>query len=305
MSSSRASHATQTRSRVTGGILPKERITITLDKNLINQIDKRIDGIDIRNRSQEIELLLSEALGANIPSKAVLLVGGRGTRLRPLTDNVPKALLEVQGKVITAHIFDLLKKYGIRDVVLCVGYLKDKIKEHFGDGSRFGMNITYIEEDAPLGTAGPLRLAKRHLKDSFIVSNGDELKDINIPRMFRLHKRKNSLATIALTTVDDPSHYGVARLDGSRIVEFVEKPINSPSNLINAGFYILEPEVIDMIPDGFAMLEKDVFPKLAQLGRLRGFPFAGQWFDIGNIERYRIAEKKWKGIAPFEEEEME
>ena len=283
----------------------KERITITLDKNLISQIDKRIDGIGIKNRSQEIELLLAESLGANIPSKAVLLVGGRGTRLRPLTDKIPKALLEVRGKAVTEHLFDLLKKYGIRDVVLCVGYLKDKIKGHFGDGSRFGMSIAYIEEEQALGTAGPLKLAKRHLKDSFIVSNGDELKNINIPRMFRLHKRKNALATIALTTVDNPSHYGVARLDGSRIVEFVEKPSNPPSNLINAGFYILEPQVIDMIPDGFSMLEKDVFPELAKLGRLRGFPFAGQWFDIGDIERYKIAERKWEGITPFEEDEMD
>jgi len=283
----------------------KERITITLDKNLISQIDKRIDGIGIKNRSQEIELLLAEALGTNIPSKAVLLVGGRGSRLRPLTDKKPKAMLEVQGKTITEYLFDLLKKYGIRDVVLCVGYLKDKLKEHFGDGANIGMNITYVEENEPLGTAGPLKLAKKHLKDSFIVSNGDELKNINIPRMFRLHKRKNALATIALTTVDNPSHYGVAKLDGSRIIEFVEKPNNPPSNLINAGFYILEPEVIDMIPDGFSMLEKDVFPKLAKMGRLRGFPFAGQWFDIGNIDRYKIAEKKWEGIVPFEEDEIE
>ena len=283
----------------------KERITITLDKNLISQIDKRIDGIDIKNRSQEIELLLAEALGTNIPSKAVLLVGGRGSRLRPLTDKIPKALLEVHGKTITEHLLDLLKKYGIRDAVLCVGYLKDKIKEYFGDGTKIGVNITYVEENEPLGTAGPLKLAKKYLKDSFIVSNGDELKNINIPRMFRLHKRKNALATIALTTVDDPSHYGVARLDGSRIVEFVEKPVKAPSNLINAGFYILEPEVINMIPDGFSMLEKDVFPKLAKMGRLRGFPFAGQWFDIGNIERYKIAEKKWEGILPFEEDEMD
>ncbi|MBI2651971.1 NTP transferase domain-containing protein [Candidatus Woesearchaeota archaeon] len=283
----------------------KERITITLDKNLISQIDKRIDGIGIKNRSQEIELLLAEALGTNIPSKAVLLVGGRGTRLMPLTDKTPKALLEVQGKTITEHLFDLLKKYGIRDAILCVGYLKDKIKERFEDGSKLGINITYIEENEPLGTAGPLKFAKKYLNDSFIASNGDELKNINIPRMFRLHKRKNALATIALTTVDNPSHYGVAKLDGSRIIEFVEKPTNPPSNLINAGFYILEPEVIDMIPNGFAMLEKDVFPELARLGRLRGFPFAGQWFDIGNIERYKIAEKKWNGIAPFEEDEME
>lgn len=285
----------------------KERITITLDKELIKQIDKRVDGIGIKNRSQEIEFLLSDALGANIPKQAVFLVGGRGTRLRPLTDKTPKALLDVNGKPIIEHLFDLIKKYGIREVILCVGYLKNNIKEYFGDGSRFGVNITYVEEDEALGTAGPLKLAKKYIKDSFIVSNGDELKSINIPRMFRLHKRKNALATLALTTVDDPSHYGVARLDGSRIVEFVEKPKkeDAPSNLINAGFYIMEPEAIDMIPNGFSMLEKDVFPKLAKAGRLRGFPFAGQWFDIGNIERYKTAEKNWKGVSQIEDDEEE
>ncbi len=222
-----------------------------------------------------------------------------------LIKQMPKALLEVHGKTITEQLFDLLKKYGIRDIILCTGYLKETIRDKFGDGSKLGVTIDYVEENESLGTAGPLRLLKKHIKDSFIVSNGDELKNINIPRMFRLHRRKNALATIALTTVDDPSHYGVARLDGSRIIEFVEKPVNAPSNLINAGFYIIEPEVIDMIPDGFSMLEKDIFPALAKSGRLRGFPFAGQWFDIGNIERYKIAEKKWEWITAFEEDEID
>jgi mannose-1-phosphate guanylyltransferase len=281
----------------------KERITITLDKDLISQIDKRIDGKEIKNRSHEIENILSESLGSNIPKKAVLLVGGKGTRLKPLTDKIPKALLKVHGKAVTEHILDLMKKYGIRDIILCVGHLKEKIMEHFGDGSMFGVNITYVEENEPMGTAGPLKLAKKYLNGSFIVSNGDEIKNINIPRMFRLHKRKDAIGTLALTTVEDPSHYGVAKLDGSRIMEFVEKPKKeeAPSNLINAGFYILEPEVIDMIPHGFSMLEKDVFPKLAKMGRLRGFPFAGQWFDIGTIERYKLAEKMWKGVNYLDE----
>ncbi|MBI2660854.1 NTP transferase domain-containing protein [Candidatus Woesearchaeota archaeon] len=271
----------------------KERITITLDGKLLEQIDKRIDGTGIKNRSQEIELLLAESLGSNIPGKAILLVGGKGTRLRPYTNTTPKALLDVNGKTVTEHLLDLLKKYSIRDIILSVGYLKEKIKDYFGDGSKFGLSITYVEEEDALGTAGPLLLARKHLTESFICSNGDELKDINIPRMFRLHKRKGALATIALTTVEDTSHYGVAKLEGSRIVEFVEKPKReeAPSNLINAGFYILEPEVIDMIKPGFSMLEKDVFPKLAQMGRLRGFPFSGQWFDIGSVERWEIAKK--------------
>ena len=278
----------------------KERITITLNEKLIKQLDKRIDGEEIRNRSQEIEEILEGALGVSIPSKALILAGGKGTRLRPLTYKIPKGLIEVQGKTLTGWLFELFKKYGIRDVILSVGYMADKIRDYFTDGSKFSMNIEYVEEDPnkPLGTAGPLRLAKDMLKDSFIVSNGDELKNINIPRMFRLHKRKNALVTIALTTVNDPSLYGVARLDGSRIIEFVEKPKKSeaPSNLINSGFYIIEPEVIEMIPKGFCMLEKDVFPKLAREGRLRGFPFSGQWFDTGNMERLERARKLWKGI---------
>ena len=277
----------------------KERITITLEKELIEDIDKRVNGETIKNRSQEIENILKDALGFGVPQKAVILAGGKGTRLRPLTDKIPKALIDIQGRTVTEHLFDLLKKYGIRDCYLAIGYLKDKIKDFFGDGSKFGMNIRYIEEEEALGTAGPLRLIKDELKESFIVSNGDELKDINIPRMYRLHKRKNALITIALTTVNDPTQYGVARLEGSRILEFVEKPKkeDAPSNLINSGFYILEPEVIDMIPEGFCMFEKDIFPKLAQMGRLRGFPFQGQWFDTGNFERLERARKLWKGLG--------
>jgi len=279
----------------------KNRITITLNEDLIKQLDKRIDGEEIKNRSQEIEKVLEDALGISIPSKALILAGGKGTRLRPLTYKVPKGLIEVQGKTLTEWLFELFKKYGIRDVILSVGYMADKIRDYFTDGSKFGMNVDYVEEDPnkPLGTAGPLRLAKNMLTDSFIVSNGDELKCINIPRMFRLHKRKKALVTIALTSVDDPTQYGVARLDGSRILEFVEKPKKSeaPSNLINSGFYIIEPEVIEMIPKGkFCMLEKEIFPKLAREGRLRGFPFSGQWFDTGNIERLERARKLWKGI---------
>ncbi len=280
----------------------KERITITLKEGLIKQLDKRIDGEEIKNRSQEIEKILEDSLGISIPSKALILAGGKGTRLRPLTLKIPKGLIEIQGKTLTEWLFELFKKYGIRDVILSTGYMADKIRDYFTDGSKFGMNVDYVEEnpDKPLGTAGPLRLARDMLTDSFIVSNGDELKCINIPRMYRLHKRKKALVTIALTSVNDPSQYGVARLDGSRIIEFVEKPKKSeaPSNLINSGFYIIEPEVIEMIPKGkFCMLEKEIFPKLAREGRLRGFPFSGQWFDTGNMERLERARKLWKGIV--------
>src|SRR3989338_1086506 len=277
----------------------KERVTLTLDKNVLKEVDSKVDGFTIKNRSHAVELLILKALKANVPRKAVILAGGHGTRLRPITYEIPKALIPIHNRTLTEHIFELLKKYEIREAILSVGYMKDKIKNYFGDGSKFGLKISYIEEDAPLGTAGPLKLAKQFLNETFIASNGDELKDLNIEEMYKLHKEKNALATIALTTVDDPSLYGVARLSGTKILEFVEKPKrkDAPSNLINSGFYIIEPEVIDMIPKGFSMLEKDVFPKLARQGKLLGYPFSGQWFDTGNIQRYEKAIKEWKDIA--------
>lgn len=274
----------------------KERISLTIDKDLVEKIDTIVDGHNIKNRSHAIESLLLRAFGSNCPKKALILCGGKGTRLRPITYEIPKALMPIKGKAMLEHLFDLLKKYGINDVILSVGYMKEKIKDHFGDGSKFGVRITYVEEEEPLGTAGPIRLAKNHLDETFIVSNGDELKDINIEEMFKMHKSNGALGTLALTTVENPSHYGVVKLDGMKILEFVEKPKKIESNLINAGFYILEPKVIKMIPDGFSSLEKDIFPKIAKKNKLFGFPFSGQWFDIGNIERYEKAIKEWKGI---------
>ncbi len=276
----------------------KARISLTIEKSIITKIDSLVDGSKIKNRSHAVELLVSKSLGSDVPENAVILAGGKGTRLRPITYEIPKPLMPVQGKTLTEHLFDLFKKYNITNITLAVGYMKEKIKNHFSDGSKFGIRLDYVEENIPLGTAGPLRLLKKKLKSSFIVSNGDELKDVNIPEMYQVHKANNALCTIALTTVEDTSHYGVARLGGSKILEFVEKPKKNeaPSNLISAGFYIIEPEVISLIPSGFSMLEKDVFPKLAKDGRLFGYPFSGQWFDTGNMERYEKALKNWKGI---------
>ncbi|HLD77816.1 MAG TPA: nucleotidyltransferase family protein, partial [archaeon] len=148
---------------------------------------------------------------------AVILCGGQGTRLRPITYEIPKPLIPVHGKAVVEHIFDLLKRHGITEVVLSVGYLKERIRDHFGDGSRCGMRISYLEEREPLGTAGPIRLLKEQgllPSGPFVVSNGDELKDIDIDAMLAVHKRVGALATDALTPVSDPSLYGIARLEG-------------------------------------------------------------------------------------------
>ena len=125
--------------------------------------------------------------------KAVILAGGKGTRLRPLTYKIPKALLPINGKTLTEHLFDLFKRHGITNIFISIGYLSGHIKNHFKNGKKFGVDIKYLEENEPLGTAGPLRLAKDNLNESFLVSNGDELKDIDLDEMYEQHKRNKAL----------------------------------------------------------------------------------------------------------------
>ena len=269
----------------------KKRVTLTIEGNILDQVDKDVDGYKIKNRSHAVELLILKAMGVNVPKQAFILAGGKGTRLKPITHEIPKPLIPLHGKPIIEYSLDLFKKFGIKDIIISVGFKKEKIKEYFGDGKRFGVNITYIEEDEPLGTAGPLKLAKKFLKSSFIACNADELKEIDLMDMFMFHKENNALGTIALTSVEDTSKYGVANLAGNKILDFVEKPSKeeAPSNFINSGLYILESEVIDYVPEGFAMLEKDVFPKLAQEGKLFGYPFSGYWKPIGDLKQYEEA----------------
>jgi mannose-1-phosphate guanylyltransferase len=230
--------------------------------------------------------------------KAVILCGGLGTRLSSITNGGPKALIDVQGRTVTEHIFDLLKRHGINEVILAVGYKADLIMHRYGDGSGFGLKISYAMENEPLGTAGPLRIVKSALNGTFLVSNGDELKDIDLDAMLRFHKGHGGLATMALTPVADTTQYGIVESMGGRISRFVEKPRkeDAPSNLANAGIYMMEPGIIEMIPEGFSMLEKSVFPQLASRGKLYGFPFSGQWFDTGTPERYWKACREWKYI---------
>ena len=228
---------------------------------------------------------------------AFILAGGRGSRLRPLTDMMPKPLVPIQGKPVLDHLLDLFKKHGIQNIVLSVGYKAEQLKQYYQDGKHKGLSITYIEEQDPLGTAGPLPLAQSLLKNTFVMSNADELKDIDLHDMYAFHKKNNALGTIALTRVENPSDYGVARIIDGQIKEFVEKPkTNPPSNLINAGLYILEHDVIAYVKKTPCSIERDVFPQLALEGKLFGYPFTGQWFDTGTPERYARAETVWKGL---------
>jgi NDP-sugar pyrophosphorylase family protein len=270
----------------------KERVTLTLDKDLLRMIDGSVDKASIKNRSHAIELLLRQSVRLKQPRTAVILAGGK------TGDTKPRALLEVGGRRVMDYNLDLLKRHGIKNVIVSVGEKGEDIMNAYGDGKAHGVHIEYVQEDEPLGTAGPLRMIKDRVNEAILVMNGDELKDINLTKMFQSHVAMNAQATLALTTVADPAKYGVVLLDGSRVTHFVEKPQDgvTPSKLINAGAYVLEPEVLKLIPEGFAMMERDVFPKLAREGVMHGYPFSGQWFDVSHERAEQIGEN-WQGFT--------
>jgi len=274
-----------------------EKVTLDLDANIVRGIDALIDGKKIKNRQEAIEELLCRTINRERVKTAFILAGGKGTRMRPFTYEMPKSLIPVQGKPLIQHILDLLGKYDIRNVIISTGYMCDKIKEYYGNGSRFGFDIRYIEERDEMGTAGPLTLAGDMLKETFIMFNGDILSNIDLHDFIDSHSRNEGIATIALTPVKDPQRFGVVDLRGEKVMKFSEKPKKKlKSALINAGVYILEPEVLGYIPKGKSMMEVDVFPKLASEGKLFGYPFEGQWFDTGTHEAYENAIKNWKKI---------
>lgn len=280
----------------------KERITITIDKELMGLIDERVDGANMKSRSHAIEMMLRHSLRGRVPPRAIILAAGKDEEMLPLTKKVPKAMLEVQGKPLLEHNIDLLKRYGVSEAIINIGHLGDRIVSHFGDGSEFGIKISYHREDPdePLGTAGPLRhLAEKIDGDSFILLNADELKDVNLEKMYQFHLRHEGVGTIALTTVPETSRYGVAMLEGDRILRFVEKPQpgTEETRLINAGCYIFEPEVLNRIPDGFSLLANDVLPKLAREHTLYGYPFPGQWLCPEKPKELGTVEQEWRGFT--------
>lgn len=246
----------------------------------------------VKNMSESMAVLQSRQL-----RKALIMAGGFGSRMGEITRYIPKPMLPLQGKPILEYAIELCKLHDMTDISISIFHLGDRVKEYFRDGNFHDVKISYVEEKEPLGTAGAIRLHKDWLDEPFMMCNADELKDIDLHSMYKQHVETGALATIALTKVKDPSQYGVVELEGSRIKRFIEKPKReeAPSNLINAGLYILNPEIVSMIPEGYCMIEKDIFPKLAEQGKLHGFVFEGQWFDTGTMERYNDAERNWNG----------
>lgn len=230
------------------------------------------------------------------PQIVFLLAGGKGTRLGDLTNDTPKPMLYVGVKPLIQHLIEWYRSFGLRRFILAVGYKKEKIKEYFGDGSKLGVDITYTEEDEPLGTGGPLKLAEEYIKSTFIFGNGDILTSFNLLDMINFHLKNDGIITTALKEVKDPWRFGVAVLDGTKIIKFIEKPSKGqePSNLMNAGVHIIEPEMINLIPEKKpCSFEIEIMPKIVERGKAHGYKITGPWLDIGLPETLRLADEVW------------
>lgn len=223
--------------------------------------------------------------------KAVIMAGGEGSRLRPLTCNRPKPMVPIVNKPVMEHIIELLKKHGICDIAVTLAYMPQIIKDYFGDGSEFGVNLKYYTEDIPLGTAGSVKNAEDFLDETFVVISGDALTDINLNNALEFHKKSNALVTIVLKKVENPIEYGVVvtHTDG-RINRFLEKPSWGEvfSDTVNTGIYFMEPKVLSYIKkDQLFDFSKDLFPILMEDYKpLYGFVTEDYWCDIGDINAY-------------------
>jgi len=223
--------------------------------------------------------------------KAIILVGGQGTRLRPLTVNTPKAMVAVLNKPFLEHIISHLVSHSITDIILAQGHLSQPITDYFGDGSHFGAHLVYTTEDKPLGTGGAVKNSESRLGDSFLVLNGDIFTDLDISSMIAFHRDKKAELTISTTPVDDPTSYGLIETDAdSRITHFLEKPDwhQVTTDMINAGTYIMSSSVLKMVPvDTHTSFEREVFPRLLKEGRpVYAYSSDAYWIDIGRPESY-------------------
>ena len=221
--------------------------------------------------------------------QAVILVGGEGTRLRPLTSTVPKPVVPLVDRPFISFMIEWLREHGIDDVIMSCGFLATSVRNVLGDGSGLGIRLRFVEEPDPRGTAGALKYAESMLDERLLMLNGDVLTDLDLTRQIAQHEATGARATLALVPVPDPTAYGLVSLGENNAVKaFVEKPSSDQidTNLISAGAYVLEREILDLVPaDRNVSIEREVWPQLIGNG-LYGFPSESYWLDIGTPERY-------------------
>ena len=270
----------------------------TKEKILKIAFEKKLHQIPILDNSGKlvgIEVIDELLKPKNKPNRVVLMVGGLGTRLRPLTEHIPKPMLKVGDKPILETIILNFKKYGFKNIILCVSYKSEIIKSYFGDGSNFGVDIEYIHEDKRMGTAGALSLVRDRLTESFFVMNGDLLTNINFENMMDYHNNNNAIGTMGVREYDFQVPYGVVNIDGINIKNIEEKPVHS--FFVSGGVYVLDKKVLEFIPnDEFydmpTLFEKLIEEKMKSIS----FPIREYWLDIGRIEEYKKANDEYHEV---------
>ena len=240
--------------------------------------------------------------------KAVIMAGGKGTRLRPLTSKQPKPMVPIVTTPCMEHIINLLESHGFEDILATLEFMPEVIQEYFGDGSKWGVRMEYYVEDEPLGTAGSVKFAGVQLTERFLVISGDALTDVDLEKAVTFHEECRAEATLILKQIDEPSEFGIVVVeDDGRVTGFLEKPDEEEvfSYTANTGIYVLEPGVLGDIPEGQEYdFAEELFPKLLEEGRsIYGYVMEGYWEDIGNIEQYMRAQKdvldgKVQGVRP-------
>jgi len=229
--------------------------------------------------------------------KGFILAAGEGTRLRPLTLEIPKPLLPVGKIPIINYLVELFLENGVNDIK--IGIQKKHLEDFYKWKATYfpRQKIEFVVEEKPSGTFTPFvkKIDSDWFTEPIVVSNGDELKDIDLKEMIKWHMENKKIATIGLVKVDNPQAYGVAKLEENKILEFIEKPANPPSSYINSGTYVLDPKVKDYYPKDaeFAMVETDLFPQLAKEGNLSGYKLSGRWMDTGTFQRWEEAINNW------------
>ncbi|MFW3426667.1 nucleotidyltransferase family protein [Aliarcobacter butzleri] len=274
------------------------KISDTKEEILKMALSKKLHQIPIVDEKgrilgiQEIEELIKPK---NKTNKIILMVGGLGTRLRPLTETTPKPMLKVGNKPILQTIVEKFAEYGYTNIIMCVNYKSHMIQDYFGDGKEFGVNIEYVLENQRMGTAGALSLLKDKPKEPFFVMNGDLLTNVNFEHLHNYHLSTNSIGTMCVREYDFQVPYGVVNIKDSKIISIEEKPTHK--FFVSAGIYMLSPEVLEYIPENQFYDMPTLFEKIISKGKNTiSFPLREYWLDIGRIEEYKKANEEYDEV---------
>jgi len=265
--------------------MKRSRITISIDSGILGSVDALIDGTKIKNRSHAIESILMRSLAKRKIRKAVILAGGEGIKNAKGDKTVSRVLSSYGGKYFVEHIFDWMRGSGIEEVIICgSGFSKD-LQAEIGSGERFGLHISYSDEDK--GTASALRSLINRIDEAFLMMNGDVLAKVDLEKMFEFHKKNQGICTLGMISVQKPAAFGNIVLSGNRIADFIEKPRagDEESYLVNAGIYIMEPEIFNSVSPRHSSLEKDLFPNMARSGNLCGYYIQEKWISLNTIKK--------------------